>query len=256
MSISAYYSIDEDRVLGEERDGSSREETIQSLLYLVQHIAGRVISRLPSHITKDDLISAGVIGLIDAVDRFDKSKGCSLKTYSSMRIKGAIMDELRSLDWVPRSVHRDERTYNEACDRVSQREGREATDEEVRAELKMDPESFQQLCERAHPYSNISLNEAWCDEEGNSTDRSECIANPNAKTAVEELLDQEDFQMVREQIERLPKNEKIVLCLYYMEDLRLKEIAEVLRVTESRVSQIHSEALKHLSAGIRKVRNR
>src|ERR1700733_867259 len=109
---------------------ADRDETIRSLLYLVQHIAGRLVAKLPAHVAKEDLISAGVVGLIDAVDRYDATKGCSLKTYSSLRIRGAMVDELRNQDWVPRTVHRDERTFNQAADRLSQNLGREATQEE------------------------------------------------------------------------------------------------------------------------------
>ena len=108
---------------------ASRDETIRSLLYLVQHIAGRLVAKLPSHIAKEDLISAGVVGLIDAVDRYDSSKGCSLKTYSSLRIRGAMVDELRNQDWVPRTVHRDEKIYDQAAEKLGQKHGREATPE-------------------------------------------------------------------------------------------------------------------------------
>ena len=100
-----------------------REETIQSLLYLVQHIAGRLVAKLPSHVAKEDLISAGVVGLIDAVDRYDATKGCCLKTYASLRIRGAMVDELRSQDWVPRTVHRDEKIYEQAAEKLGQKHG-------------------------------------------------------------------------------------------------------------------------------------
>src|ERR1700761_1591522 len=150
-----------------------RDETIQSLLYLVQHIAGRLVAKLPSHVTKDDLISAGVVGLIDAVDRFDASKGCSLKTYASLRIRGAMVDELRSQDWVPRTVHRDEKIYEAAAEKLGQKHGREATPEEIRIELGMTPQAFEQFTERTQTIASFSLNEAWSDEDGNAMDRGE-----------------------------------------------------------------------------------
>src|SRR5271170_6201153 len=111
---------------------ADREETIRGLLHLVREIAGRLAARLPSHIAKDDLISAGVAGLIDAVDRYDAGKGCSLKTYSGLRIRGAMVDELRSQDWVPRTVHRDGKIYEQAAQKLAQKLGREARPEEVR----------------------------------------------------------------------------------------------------------------------------
>ena len=235
---------------------ATRDEKIRSLLYLVQHIAGRLVSRLPMHISKDDLVSAGVIGLIDAVDRYDASKGCSLKTFASLRIRGAMVDELRSQDWVPRTVHRDEKIYNEAGDRISQRLGREATPEEIRIELDMDPESFQQFSDRAHVQTYFSLNETWSDEDGNTIDRGDFVPNTKTLTAFEEVVANEDRAMLRKELDRLPQNEKLVLSLYYMEDLRLKEIAKNLNVTESRVSQIHTEAMRRLTNSMKKLRNR
>ena len=127
---------------------TDRDGTIRSLLYLVQHIAGRLVAKLPSHVAKEDLISAGVVGLIDAVDRYDASKGCSLKTYSSLRIRGAMVDELRNQDWVPRTVHRDEKIYEQAAEKLGQKFGREATPEEIRIELGMTPQAFEQFSER------------------------------------------------------------------------------------------------------------
>src|SRR5476651_2173475 len=112
--------------LGNELRGpADREATIRGLLYLVQLIAGRLVARLPSSIARDDLISAGMAGLVDAVDRYDAGKDCSLKTYSRLRIRGAMVDELRRQDWVPRTVHRDEKIYEAACDKLAQRLGRQ-----------------------------------------------------------------------------------------------------------------------------------
>ena len=229
-----------------------RDETIRSLLYLVQHIAGRLVAKLPSHIAKEDLISAGVVGLIDAVDRYDSSKGCSLKTYSSLRIRGAMVDELRSQDWVPRTVHRDEKIYEAAADKLGQKFGREATTEEIRKELGMTPQQFEQFSERTQSHSSFSLNESCSDEDGNSIDRAEIMPCLSTPTAFDEMLREEDRALLHEELDRLPQNEKLVLCLYYMEDLRLKEIAKVLEVSESRVSQIHTEALRRLTAAMRK----
>lgn len=232
-----------------------REETIRGLLYLVQHIAGRLVAKLPAHVSKDDLISAGVIGLIDAVDRYDATKGCSLKTYSGLRIRGAMVDELRNQDWIPRTVHRDEKTYQQAADKLSQRFGREATTEEIRQELGMTPKAFEHFQDRVNSCSTISLNEAWQDDDGNTVDRADIMADLDTRTPFEEIVGEEDRALLREELNRLPRNEKLVLCLYYMEDLRLKEIAQILEVTESRVSQIHTEALKRLTAAMRAAHN-
>jgi RNA polymerase sigma factor for flagellar operon FliA len=230
----------------------SRDETIRSLLYLVQHIAGRLVAKLPAHVAKEDLISAGVVGLIDAVDRYDATKGCSLKTYSSLRIRGAMVDELRNQDWVPRTVHRDEKIYDNAAEKLSQKFGREATTEEIRLELGMTPAAFEQFSERTQTITSFSLNEACSDEDGNSIDRGEIMPSLGTPTAFDEVLREEDRMLLHAELNRLPKNEKLVLCLYYMEDLRLKEIAQILEVSESRVSQIHTEALRRLTTAMRK----
>jgi len=229
-----------------------RDATIRSLLYLVRHIAGRVVAKLPAHVAKEDLISAGVVGLIDAVDRYDANKGCSLKTYSGLRIHGAIVDELRRQDWVPRTVHRDEKIYDQAVEKVGQKLGRQPTHEEIREELGMTPEDFEQFLDRTQAIPSFSLNEAWSDEDGFSIDRGECMPNLSTPTAFEEVLREEDRVLLREELNRLPRAERIVLCLYYMEDLRLKEIALILEVSESRVSQIHTEALRRITAAMRK----
>ncbi len=229
-----------------------RNGLIQSLLYLVQHIAGRIVSKLPAHVAKEDLVSAGVVGLIDAVDRFDAGKGCSLKTYSSLRIHGAIMDELRRQDWVPRTVHRDEKLYDSTVETLRQKLGREATPDEIRNALGMTPEAFERFVERTQTLPSFSINETWSDEDGNSVDRCESMPNLSTPTAVEEILREEDRRLLREELNRLPQAEKTVLCLYYMEDLRLKEIALVLGVSESRVSQIHTEALRKITTAMRR----
>jgi RNA polymerase sigma factor for flagellar operon FliA len=229
-----------------------REETIRGLIYLVQHIAGRLVAKLPAHIAKEDLISAGVVGLIDAVDRYDAGKGCSLKTYASLRIRGAMVDELRNQDFVPRTVHRDEKIYEAAAEKLSQKNGREATPEEIRIELGMTPAAFEQFSTRTQSITCFSLNEACSDEDGNSIDRGEIMPSLSTPTAFDEILREEDRLLLHAELDRLPKNEKLVLCLYYMEDLRLKEIAQILEVSESRVSQIHTEALRRLTAAMRK----
>jgi len=162
------------------------------------------------------------------------------------------VDELRNQDWVPRTVHRDEKIYEQAAEKLGQKFGREATPEEIRLELGMTPQAFEQFSERTQSTTCFSLNESCSDEDGNSIDRGEIMPNLAAPTAFDEMLREEDRALLREELDRLPQNEKLVLCLYYMEDLRLKEIAKVLEVSESRVSQIHTEALRRLTAAMRK----
>jgi RNA polymerase sigma factor for flagellar operon FliA len=235
---------------------AGREETIRGLLHLVRQIAGRLVARLPSSIDKDDLISAGMVGLIDAVDRYDAGRGCSLKTYSSLRIRGAMVDELRSQDWVPRTVHRDEKIYEEAAQRLSQRLGREPLPEEIRLELGMTLSDFERLSTRAQTRAMFSLNESLPDEEGITIDRIDLMPCPATRTPFEETVGEEDRLLLRKELERRPKTQRWVLYLHYMEDLRLKEIAKIIGVKESRVSQIHTEALRRLNAAMCKAHNR
>jgi RNA polymerase sigma factor FliA len=225
-------------------------------LYLVAPIAGRLVARLPSHIAADDLIGAGMVGLIDAVDRYDAGKGCSLKTYSGLRIRGAMVDELRSQDWVPRTVHRDGKVYEAAAQKLGQKLGREALPEEIRLELGMTLPDFERFSIRAQTTLMFSLNESWPDEDGNTVDRVDLMPNLETRTPFEEAVGGEDRLLLREELGRLPKMEKQVLCLYYLEDLRLREIAKIIEVKESRVSQIHTAALRRLTAAMRRAHDR
>jgi RNA polymerase sigma factor for flagellar operon FliA len=214
------------------------------------------VARLPSHVVKDDLISAGMVGLIDAVDGYDAGRGCSLKTYSGLRIRGAMLDELRRQDWVPRTVHRDGKIYERAAQKLGQKLGREAVPEEIRLELGMTVQAFEQFSTRAQTSAMFSLNESWSDEDGNAIDRVDLLPCLETRTPFEEAVGEEDRLLLREELKRLPRTEKLVLSLYYMEDLRQKEIAKMIEVKESRVSQIHTEALKRLTAAMRKARER
>jgi RNA polymerase sigma factor for flagellar operon FliA len=244
-----------DSVLGKELC-AAREETIRGLIYLVEPIAGRLAARLPSHIVRDDLISAGMVGLIDAVDRYDAGKGCSLKTYSGLRIRGAMVDELRRQDWVPRTAHRDEKVYERVAQKLSQELEREAIPEEVRTELGMTLPDFEQFSIRAQTIAVFSLNESWVDDDGNTIDRIDLLPCPDTRTPFEEAVGEEDRLWLRAELDRLPKTQRCVLYLYYMEDLRLREIAKIIEVKVSRVSQIHTEALRRLATAMRRARGR
>ena len=234
-----------------------REKTIESMLPLVHHIVSRMALYLPPHLSREDLVSAGVIGLIDAVDRYDPKKGTALKTYCSLRIRGSILDELRRLDWVPRSVHREARELQKAQDAAAQKVGREPTEEEIRNEMGLDSEEFAQLLARIRPTSYFSLQEPIYDNgDGDALTHEEILADNRAQDAVEVVLHEEDKKIVKEQLQNLPLAQMQVLTLYYMENLRLKEIAEILDLTESRVSQIHTMAVSRLRSSFKRERKR
>jgi RNA polymerase sigma factor for flagellar operon FliA len=224
-----------------------REQTIEMMLPLVRHVVARMALFLPPHVSKDDLLGAGVVGLIDAVDRFDETKGCSLKTYCALRIRGSILDELRRLDWVPRSIHRDARHLMEVQEILAQKLGREPLEEELREELKMSSEEFHSFLDRVKPASCFSLQEpAFNGDEADPLLHEEVLADPTSIDAANSMLKEEDKEILREQLQQLPLVQAQVLTLYYLEDLRLKEIAEILDLTESRVSQIHTLAINRL----------
>ncbi len=231
-------------------DSKSPEERdllIRSMLPLVVHVVSRMSLYFPPHTSKEDLISAGVIGLIDALNRYNPDRGSSVKTFCSLRIRGAVLDELRRLDWVPRSIHRASRALEAAQDAVAHRLGREATEEEVALEMKMTMEEFAELLERVKPCTYLSLNEpAYDSGEGDALTHEEVIADNQTPDAVMHLLNDEDKAILRNIFEKLPRQQLQVLSLYYMENLKLKEIAEIMDVTESRVSQIHTLAIIRL----------
>ena len=166
------------------------------------------------------------------------------------------MDELRRQDWVPRTVHRDGKIYEQAAQKLGQKLGREALPEEIRLELGMTVRAFEQFSTRVQTSAMFSLNESWSDEDGNPIDRVDLLPCLETRTPFEEAVGEEDRLLLREELERLPKTQRWVLYLYYMEDLRLKEIAKIIEVKESRVSQIHTEALRRLTVAMRKAHGR
>ncbi len=224
-----------------------KEILIESLLPLVKQVVNRMSQFLPSQFTREELMSAGTLGLLDAVKRYDHRKGSSLNTYCSLRIRGAVLDELRRLNWLPRSVHRDARKLAQIQDQLAQALGREATTHEIQRELKMGDKKFLAFLNKVKPVTFFSLQEPAFNVDGsNSVLNEEILPDDDAKSASEEMLQQEDRQLLVTCLNKLSKSQTQVLVLYYIEDLRLKEIADILHLTESRVSQIHTLAMNRL----------
>ncbi len=231
------------------------QEQVEALLPLVRHVVSRIAIYLPPHVTKDDLVSAGVLGLLDAVNRYDPTRGASLPSYCHLRIRGAVLDELRRLDWVPRSVHEDAKRLERAQEKLAAELGREPEDEEVRAALQLTPDEFSELLDRVKPVSFLSLQEpAYHDDSGEPLLHEEVLADPRSTDSLAHLLQEEDHEQLRDQLKILPKQQLIVLSLYYYEGLRLREIAEVMDLTESRVSQIHALAITRLGKFFERLR--
>ena len=237
---------------GKKIDRRTKEKLILEYAPLIKFIAQKIAVRLPSNIEFDDLVSSGVIGLMDAIDKYDPTRDNKFKTYAEFRIRGAILDELRAQDWVPRSVREKAKQLERAHVKLEQQLGRFPTEDEITEELKISKEEYFDLLNQVKSVSILSLDEAGS---FNSSDRKSImsllescrIPSPLAQLNLKNVK-----EVVTEAIESLPEKQRLVLSLYYYEDLNLKEIGEVLEVTESRVSQLHTQAILWLK---RKLKN-
>jgi RNA polymerase sigma factor FliA len=228
----------------------ARERLILHYSPLVKFVAGRVASGLPQSVEQSDLVSYGIFGLIDAIEKFDPSRGFKFETYAIARVKGAIIDELRSFDWVPRSVRAKAREIEAAQTKLEHELGRVPSDEEVATKLEMSLEDFQESLLQISNSTVVALDELWTvsDASGDQVSLLDTMKDPNAVDPAKELGVSELKDRLAHAISRLPEREKLVIALYYYENLTLREIGEVLGVTESRVSQLHTKAVLRLKA--------
>ncbi len=229
-------------------DDRARERLVVAYSPLVKYVAGRMASGLPAHVEESDLISYGLVGLISAIQRFEPERDVKFETYAITRIKGAIIDELRSLDWVPRSVRARAREIERVNSRLEHRLQRAPTDEEMAVELDMSVEDFQDALLQISNSSVAALDELWTvsDASGDQVSLLDTLQDPDAPDPAQ-VMDMTDLKdRVADAIGRLPEREKLVVALYYYENLTLREIGEVLGVTESRVSQLHTKAVLRL----------
>ena len=235
-----------------------KEQIILEHAPLIRYIVNRIAVRLPSHIDLDDLHNTGVIGLMDAIEKYDPEKNCKFKTYAEFRIKGAILDQLRSLDWVPRSVRQKSRRLERAYGEVEQRLGRSASEEEVADSLGLQIDKFHELLNQVRGISLVNLEEIRGG--GSEGDRNgsyaDIIEDVNAENPYSTLKLQEMKQIVADTIATLPEKERLVISLYYYEDLNMKEIGNILGITESRVCQIHTKAVLRLRSKLKNTMER
>ena len=228
-----------------------RESLIVETLPLIKHIAHRVATRLPTNIEMRDLVNAGVLGLLDAVDKFEPERNVKFKTYAEVRIRGAILDSLRNLDWAPRSLRKKSKDLEKTYAELTQKLGRAATDEEVSEALGEDIEDFHALVDQLHgltigSFENLSDSE---DSENFINYYPDDGSNdPYARFETSELTG-----FLTEAIEELPEKERLVLSLYYYEEFTMKEIGTLLGVNESRVSQLHTKATLRLRGKLSKM---
>jgi RNA polymerase sigma factor for flagellar operon FliA len=237
------------------RDSTIRDNFIKQYAPLVKYVAGKIAITMPPSVEFDDLVGFGVFGLLDAIDKFDPAKGVKFKTYAVTRIRGAILDELRAIDWVPRSVRQKTREVENAVQTVEAKLGRIATDQEIAVFLGVKEEDFYKMMLKISGTSILSLNDKLlaCDDHTNRSSIGDKLEAPQTLNP-EFLAEREDIRrIIIDNINALPDKEKKVLILYYYEDLTLKEIGQVLNVTESRVSQLHTKAILHIKEKLKNI---
>ncbi len=225
-------------------DRNNREQIIKDYVPLVKFVAHRIASRLPSHVELDDLINSGILGLMDAIEKFEPARNIKFKTYAELRIKGAILDGLRDLDWVPRSLRRKKKDIEGAYHSLEQQMGRAATDEEVAVHLGMPLEELHKNLDDLKGVTLGTFVEVGEDGEGESL--ISFVPDPDAEDPHQIFQSSEIKEILRDAMDVLPKKEKFVTQLYYFDELTMKEIGTLLNITESRVSQLHTKAMLRL----------
>lgn len=229
-----------------------RNELILTYTPLIKYIAARLAARLPAQVSLDDLISCGIIGLIDAINKFDVSKNVQFKTYAEFRVKGAMLDELRALDWVPRSVRRKTTDLEKAYADIEKQVGRPATDEEVAKTMGLTLDDFYKLLDETKSVSFMDIEFLRQKAtEANDPTLAETLAMDDRDPFTAINLSQ-IRELIAAAISDLPEKEKLTVSLYYQDELTMKEIGEVLGYTESRISQMHSKAMFRLRAKLKK----
>jgi RNA polymerase sigma factor for flagellar operon FliA len=231
------------------KDQALRDRLIVTYAPLVKYVAGRLGSGLPAHVEEGDLVSYGLLGLIGAIERFDPDRDIKFETYALSRIRGAIIDELRALDWVPRSVRSRAREIERAMAEIEAKTGRAPTDEEIAAKVGITEEELEESLTDISRSSIAALDELWSvSGEGDQISLLDTIEDPTGARPADALDESETKELLADAISRLPEREKLVITLYYYEELTLREIGEVLGVTESRVSQLHTKAILRLQS--------
>ena len=234
----------------EDGDQQARERLVLAYSPLIKYVAGRMSSGLPAHVEEADLISYGLLGLISAIERFDLEREIRFETFAVTRIKGSIIDELRSLDWVPRSVRAKAREIEQTNAKLENKLQRAPTDAEMSKAMGVTEDEFQTSLVKIANSSVVALDELWTvsDSSGDQVSLLDTIPDPHAADPARELDLTDMKDSLADAIARLPEREKLVIALYYYENLTLREIGEVLGVTESRVSQLHTKAVLRLKS--------
>jgi len=225
----------------------NREEVIKQYSPMIKYVANRIAMRLPPHIEMDDLVSVGVLGLIDAITKYDPTRGAKFKTYAEFRVRGAILDELRSMDWVPRSVRQKASNIDSVVQKLQSKLGRPPEDEEVAGEMGISLDQFFDTLNETKSMPVLSLEGLGIAKEtGEQQSLLDCLAGKGDTDPETQIRLNELKEIIAQAIDTLPEQARLMISLYYYEELTMKEIGAVLDVTESRVSQIHSKAVFRL----------
>ncbi|HBE03039.1 MAG: RNA polymerase sigma factor WhiG [Spirochaetes bacterium GWF1_41_5] len=247
LDMTEYEEIDVWKEYVRTKDPAIREFFVKKYAPLVKYVAGKVAVNMPDSIEFDDLVGFGFFGLLDAIEKFDPYKNIKFKTYAVTRIRGQIYDDLRSLDWVPRSVRQKNKEIEEAVKNFEKKHGRAPTDKEIAKVTGFEIQQIQKMSNLTSDTAIASLDDIWYF--GDDNDQISVLDTVEAPESIHpnvQVERQEVRKTIYEAIKKLPENEQNVLVLYYYEDLTLKEIGAVLEVTESRVSQLHTRAILRL----------
>lgn len=230
----------------------NKNELLQRFAPLVRHVVERVATTLPRNVDHEDLYSAGVLGLLDAHAKFDPRKGVKFETYAVWRIKGAVLDQLRALDWVSRSMRRKARNLDGITRKLDQKLGRAASEDEVAREMKMSRGEFYRLLDHVRGAVLVSLDESRSGEDQEPSTLADHLPDPNAVDVEARLEDEQSRMVILRTLDLLPEQERLVVSLYYYERMTLNEIGRALGISESRVSQVHSRAMSRMKLRLQK----
>ena len=229
-----------------------KEKLILHYAPLVKYVAGRLLVHVGQHVEYDDLAGYGIFGLIDAIDKFDNAKGVKFETYASFRIRGAIIDHIRRMDWVPRTLRQKNKQMEQAYNALEDELGRQPTDAELAEKLNLSIEETQDLMRSSSVLSLVSLDDFM---EQNYESAFTSLVASRVDSPEEQTERQERKEMLADAISKLSEKEKLVITLYYFEDLTLKEISSIMKVSESRISQIHTKAITRLQGKLGRYKN-
>jgi len=233
-------------------DAATENALVERYLPLVVSVLGRLSMTLPEHVSHDDLYSAGLVGLLQALRNYDPAGGSSFESYARVRVRGSMLDELRRMDWVPRTIHEKARRIQDAMSRLEQKLGCAPTEAQMAKVMGLSVTEYSELLNEVRPAAFVCLDAVSLSEEGGTSSLYEVVADTADLNPVDQVSQRELKQVIFERLKELPEIQRKVLALYYIEDLHLREIAEVFGLTESRICQIHAQAILSIRAYVQR----